>query len=108
MNASGMFGPIKESSLDMLPRKKRDAISDLLIRTAVNNWDRTDGSFIFEMRGETCKATLRDTWNDNQELSVRVEIGKYDLYVSGFFYPSEKKITHTDPRGKRELAEKFL
>src|SRR3546814_9022491 len=28
MNASGMFGPIKESSLEMLSQKKRDAISE--------------------------------------------------------------------------------
>jgi hypothetical protein len=31
-----------------------------------------------------------------------------DLYVSGFYYPSENKITHAEPRGKRELAEKFV
>jgi hypothetical protein len=108
MNASGMFGPIKESSLDMLSQKKRNAISETLIRTAVNNWDKTSDAFTFEMRGETCKASLRDTWDDNLELSVRVEIGRYDLHVSGFYYPSENKITHLDPRGKRELAEKFL
>ena len=108
MNASGMFGPIKEASLDMLSQRKRNAISETLIRTAVNNWDKTSDAFAFEMRGETCKALLRDTWDDNVELSVRVEIGSYDLYVSGFYYPSENRITHMDPCGKRELAEKFL
>lgn len=108
MNNSGMFGPIKESSLEMLPQKKRDAISQTLIHTAVKNWDRESKSFNFEMRGEICKASIRDTWNDNYELSVRVEIGKFDLYVSGFYYPKDGKITHVDPTGKRELAEKFL
>jgi hypothetical protein len=108
MNASGMFGPIKESSLDMLSQKKRNAISVTLIRTALSNWDGATDSFTFEMRGETCKASLRDTWGDNYELSVRVQIGSYDLYVSGFYYPGENRITHLDPRGKRELAEKFL
>jgi hypothetical protein len=108
MNASGMFGPIKESSLEMLSQKKRNTISETLIRTAVTNWDRTSDSFTFELRGETCKASLRDTWGDNHELSVRVEIGSHDLYVSGFYYPGDKKITHLDPRGKREVAEKFL
>jgi hypothetical protein len=103
-----MFGPIKESSLDMLSQKKRNSISETLIRTAVNKWDRTSPAFTFEIRGETCKASLRDTWDDNLELSVRVEIGEHDLYVSGFYYPRENKITHTDPRGKRELAERFL
>ena len=108
MNASGMFGPIKESSLEMLSQKKRDAISETLIRTAVTNWDGESASFNFEMRGETCKASLRDTWSDNREISVRVEIGRFDLYVSGFYYPEDRRITHVDPRGKRELAEKFL
>jgi len=42
------------------------------------------------------------------ELSVRVEIGKHDLYVAGFYYPEDDKITHLDPQGKRELAVKFL
>lgn len=107
MNDSGMFGPIKESSLDMLSQKKRNTVSELLIRTAINNWDGKTASFDFEMRGETLNASLRDTWDDNEEISVRVMIGKYDLYVSGFYYPESDKITHVDPRGKRELAEKF-
>lgn len=108
MNESGMFGPIKESSLDMLSQKKRNAIGETLIRTAVTNWDRKAPSFTFELRGETCKASLRDTWEDNEELSVRVEIGKHDLYVSGFYYPARDEITNVDPRGKRQLAERFL
>lgn len=108
MNASGMFGPIKESSLDMLSPRKRDAISETLIRAAVNGWDRTSDTATFELRGEICKASLRDTWGDNLEISVRVEIGSYDLYVSGFYYPKDNKITHLDPRGKRDLAEKFV
>ncbi|AUG51492.1 hypothetical protein [Thalassospira marina] len=108
MNASGMFGPIKEISLEMLSQKKRNAISETLIRTAVMNWDRERASFDFELRGETCKASLKDTWDDNAEISVSVEIGKFDLYVTGFYYPADHKITHLDPRGKRALAEKFL
>ena len=108
MNESGMFGPIKESSLDMLSQKKRNAIGEMLIRAAVSNWDRKEPSFSFELRGENCKASLRDTWEDNEELSVRVEIGRHDLYVTGFYYPGRDKITNVDPRGKRQLAEKFL
>ena len=108
MNESGMFGPIKESSLDMLSQKKRNAIGETLIRTAVTNWDRKVPSFNFELRGETCRASLRDTWDDNEEWSVRVEIGEHDLYVSGFYYPAKDEITNIDPRGKRQLAEKFL
>ena len=108
MNNSGMFGPIKESSLDMLSQKKRNAINENLIRTAIGNWDKENASINFEMRGETCKASLRDTWGDNHEISVRVEIGRYDLYVSGFYYPAEDKVTYVDPIGKRVLAEKFV
>ncbi len=108
MNDSGMFGPIKESSLDMLSQKKRNAIGETLLRTAVKNWDREALSFSFELRGETCRASLRDTWEDNEELSVRVVIGEHDLYVSGFYYPARDEITNIDPRGKRHLAEKFL
>jgi hypothetical protein len=108
MNNSGMFGPILESSLAMLSQKKRDAISETLIRTAVKNWDKHAEKFEFELRGEVCRAALRDTWKDGMEYSVRVDIGKRDLYVSGFYYPDGNKITHLDPQGKRELAEKFL
>ena len=108
MNASGMFGPVLESSLDMLPPKKRDAIARTLLRTAIEAWDRESPSFEFELRGETCKAGIRDTWDDGMELSIRVEIGKHDLYVSGFYYPKDDKITHSDPSGRRDIAEKFL
>ncbi len=108
MNASGMFGPILESSLDMLSQKKRDAISQSLIRTAIDNWDQQSAAFQFEMRGEKCRASIRDTWEDGMELSVRVEIGRHDLYVTGFYYPAERRIEHRDPIGRRQVAEKFL
>lgn len=108
MNNSGMFGPIKESSLAMLSPKKIKTIGDTLIRTAVQNWDRESDAFEFEMRGEICKASLRDTWDDGTEYSVRVEIGNYDLFVSGFYEPKGEKVSFTDPQGRREVAEKFL
>lgn len=108
LNNSGMYGPIKESSLDMLSKKKRDKISDTLIRTAVTNWDKQSNNFNYELRGEICKATIRDTWDDGSELSIRVEIGKYDLFATGFYYAEGDRITYTDPTGKRTLAEKFL
>lgn len=108
LNNSGMFGPIKESSLDMLSEKKRDKISETLIRTAVTNWDKSSKKFDFELRGETCHAEVRDTWDDGEELSIRVKIGDYDLYASGFYYEKEDRTTHTDPTGKQAVAEKFL
>ena len=108
LNNSGMFGPIKETSLDMLSEKKRDKISETLIRTAVTNWDKSSKKFDFELRGETCQAEVRDTWDDGEELSIRVKIGDYDLYASGFYYEKEDRTTHTDPTGKQAVAEKFL
>lgn len=107
-NNSGMFGPIKESSLEMLSKKKRDTICETLIRAAVTSWDKHSEKFDFELRGETCKVNIRDTWGDGHELSVQVVIGDHDLYVSGFFYVREDRPTYTEPLGKRALAEKFL
>lgn len=108
LNNSSMFGPIKETSLDMLSQKKRDNISENLIRAAVTNWDKQNEKFKFEMRGETCQAEIRDTWGDGEELSIRVMIGQDDLRASGFYYEKDDQITHIDPIGKRALAEKFL
>lgn len=108
MNNSGMFGPIKEMSLDMISEKKRNAICETLLMAAVDNWDKSTENFSFELRGEVCKASMKDTWNDDHEWSVRVEIGNYDLFVSGFYYPKDKSLTYTQPRGKKILAEKFI
>ena len=108
LNNSGVFGPIREDWLGMLSKKKRDKISQNLIRAAIKNWDRCSENFEFELRAEICKAAVRDTWNDGCELSIRVEIGKYDLFTSGFYYAQDDTVTHSDPRGKRALAEKFL
>lgn len=108
MNDSGMFGPIKESSLAMLSAKSRGAICENLIRTAVSCWDKTSETFEFELRGEKCKASVRDTWSDGEELSVSVYVGDQDLRVSGHFYPKDKKITHVQPTGKKRVAIKFV
>ena len=108
MNNSGVFGPIKESSLEMLSEKKRQTISETLVRTAVKNWNKSDEQFEFELRDETCQAEVRDTFNDGDELSVRVSIGDDDLYASGFYIAKEDRVEVLDPKGKKALAEKFL
>jgi hypothetical protein len=56
----------------MLSQKKHDTISGTLIRTAVKNWDEVSESYTFEMHGETCKASLRDTLSDEEEFSESV------------------------------------
>ncbi len=108
LNNSGMYGPIKEWSLDMLSEKKRKIIAETLLRAAINNRKSDECSFEFELRGETCKAEIRDTWRDGEELSIRVSIGNHDLYVTGFFYPGKNILQSSDPNGKRAIAEKFL
>lgn len=108
LNASGMYGPIKEWSLDMLSKKKREKISETLIHSALNINKGQEEEFEFELHGEICKAKVRDTWGDKTELSVRVEIGDYDLLVTGFYYPEKDILEPSDPKGKRALAEKFL
>jgi len=108
LNNSGLFGPIREMSLEMLSKKKRDRINETLLRAALSDWDKKSENFTFELRGEVCKATMRDTWDDGYEISIRVEIGKYDLFSRGYYYVKDDRITYTDPTGKRALAEKFL
>lgn len=108
LNASGMFGPILEDSLAMLSAKKLDDINETIIRAALNNWDRQCDGFEFELRGETCKAALRDTFGDGTELSVSVRIGVNDLNITGFYDVDRDKLTHLPPRGKRAIAEKFI
>jgi hypothetical protein len=88
-----MFGPVKETSLDMLSHKKRDAISETLIRSAVADWEKKKReSFTFEIRGETCQASVRDTWDDKHELSLRVQIREFDLYITCFYYPEDARL----------------
>lgn len=107
LNDSGMFGPIKEWSLDMLPEKKRNTIGDTLISAAVLNWDKSSEKFEFELRGENCEACVRDTWDDGTELSVRVTIGDHNLHVSGFYYPKGERVEVGTTVGKKALALKF-
>lgn len=108
LNNSGMYGPVKEWSLDMLSKKKRDLIGETLLRTALKKYDKGSEKFTFELNGELCKASVRDTWNDGYELSINVVIGGSDLVVSGFYYPEQKILQSLDPKGKQALAEKFL
>lgn len=108
LNASGMYGPIKEWSLDMLSKKKRDKIGETLLHAALKGHKGQEGEFEFELHGEVCKAQVRDTWNDKTELSIRVEIGSSDLIVTGYYYPEKDILESSEPKGKRALAEKFL
>jgi hypothetical protein len=93
----------------MLSKKKRDTISKNILQPALDKWDESDENYEFELRGEICKASVRDTWNDGEELSIRVEIGNLDLIVGGFYYKKEvNQFEFQEPKGKRDLAEKFL
>ncbi len=107
MNNSGVFGPVVESSLDMLSAGKRAAICENLIRSAIFHWNKKDKDVVFEFRGYICKATMRDTWKDGHEISADIEVGNDELHVSGFYYPENDYLTYQDPQGKRLVAEKF-
>ena len=108
LNNSGMYGPVKEWSLDMLSKKKRDLIGETLLRTALKQYKMGGEKFTFELNGELRKASVWDTWNDGHELSVNVMIGASQLVVSGFYYPEQDLLQSSDPKGKQALAEKFL
>jgi hypothetical protein len=108
LNASGMYGPIKEWSLEMFSQKKREKISETLLKAALANYKKQDGEFEFELHGETCKSQVRDTWGDGTEFSIRVDIGNYDLSVTGYYYPEKDNLEASDPKGKKAIAEKFL
>lgn len=108
LNNSGMYGPVKEWSLDMLSKKKREQIGRTLLRTALKQYQKGRETFTFELNGEHCKASVRDTWDDGDELSVNVMIGASELVVSGFYYPDKDLLQILDPKGKQALAEKFL
>ena len=108
MNNSGMYGPIKEWSLNMLSKKKRDTIAKTLIMTAIANYRDARKKFDFELCGEAIKAEVRDTWDDGTELRVVVVIGDSDLVVTGCYYPENGVLETSSPKGKRSIAEKFL
>jgi hypothetical protein len=107
LNESGVFGPILESSLDMLPKSKRDRIGRNVIEAALSSWDGESESTSFDLRGESCIARIRDTFGDGDELSIRVNVGNDDLFVSGFHYPKSGRMDLRDPTGRRQVAEKF-
>ncbi|WP_323912273.1 hypothetical protein [Aeromonas caviae] len=108
LNNSGMYGPVKEWSLEMLSKKKREKIGETLLRTALKQYKRGRETFTFELNGELCTAFVRDTWDDGNELSVKVTIGESDLVVSGYYDPEKDLLQSSEPRGKQALAEKFL
>ncbi len=110
-NNSGIFGQINESSLSMLSLEKRNKICETLIYAAVANWNGSDETFTFELRGETCEGHVFKYEDVNlKELRVEVGIGQNDLYVSGHHVTEKDRIyiLHGTPKGKRAVAVKFL
>lgn len=72
------------------------------------DWKNNTEEFEFELRGETCKAAIHDTWNDGHELSVRLTIEDDDLVATGFYYAEKDLLQVIDLNSKRHLAQKFL
>lgn len=112
LNNSGVFGPLIEWSLDMLPKKKQNKICQTLMQTAFTKFqlDKQAYEFEFELNGETCTVEINDAFNDGSELSIQIYIGDKDepsLRVSGFYYSNKGTFEPIDLKGKRAIAEKF-
>ena len=108
LNDSGIYGPIKECSLEMFSEEKRRTISETLIRAALVNSQNKSGNFDFKLRGEWCRAEIYDQRIGIGELSVRVKIGDFDLYTSAFYYLDKDQLEVTELRGRESTAEKFV
>lgn len=108
LNNSGIYGPIKEWSLEMLSHRKRELIYKNLIFTAVDNYNaRKEENFTFELRGETCNTNVRHNIED-KELYIEIEIGDSDLFVKGYYELQTQSLNCIQLNGKRSVAEKFL
>jgi hypothetical protein len=108
LNDSGMFGPIYEYSLGMMPERQRDKIGQILVRTAIKVSGCTAGEFEFQLAGQSCVAKIKDTWDDGDEFMMKVKVGENDLNVTGFHYPSTNKFQSTEPTGKQKVAKIIL
>ncbi len=109
LNASGIYGPIRELSLDMLSKTKLKRIENNLLNAALNHYDKENGKFTFWLQDEECHVELQDHVND---IYIRVLIGTLDdigLRVSGYCYPGKKGFEVTgNVVGKKSIAEKFI
>lgn len=112
LNSSGVYGPIRESSLDMLSKRKQHEIAINILHAAMKNYDHENGVFEFNSQNEVCHVVITDTWSDGYELSIRVRIGDADnagLNVKGYYYPNTKTYEVSgNIIGKQSIAEKFL
>jgi hypothetical protein len=108
LNDSGMFGPIYEYSLDMMPERQRDKIGQILVRTAIKVSGCTAGEFEFQLAGQSCVAKIKDTWDDGHEFMMNVKVGENDLNITGFHYPETNKFQSTEPTGKQKVAKIIL
>lgn len=115
INASGMLGPVYRS-VDVLSKMHRDAACLKLLKRALAEWEHQvvdDGhgpwEFAFTKHGETCRAQVRDTFKDETEFSISVDVGDGILHASGWYYPAEEnRIQAGTLMGKRDKAHKFL
>lgn len=107
LNNSGIFGPLWESNLDMIPKSQRDLIAKNLIWAAIKSWSDNKGEFNFHFRDEICWARISDAFGDGAEYNIKVIVGDNELSVNGFYDVKKEKISWTEPVGKQKLAKKF-
>jgi hypothetical protein len=108
MNYSGMYGPIKEESLEMFSADERKSISETLVIAAYNAWSGLEGHFNFMFRGEYCHAEIRELDESIDDFSISVRIANSALKAAGRYYQDTETWVVGEPTGQRKLAEKFL
>ena len=109
LNPSGIYGPIRELSLDMLSKTKLKSIENNLLNAALNNYDLEKEKFDFRLKDEICHVELQDF---GHEIYIRVLIGTPNdigLRVSGYCHPGNKGFQiSSNVVGKKSIAEKFI
>ena len=108
MNYSGMYGPIKEESLEMFSADERKSISETLVIAAYNAWSGLEGHFNFMFRGEYCHAEIRELDESIDDFSITVRIANSALKAAGRYYQDTETWVVGEPIGQQKLAEKFL
>ena len=110
LNASGIYGPIREESLDMIPHFEQLAICERIVLAAIKEYEQIglDKAFEFEMRGETCEAIVTGEFDCNEQLTVSVKIGDHDMRLTALYYVEDRTYELCTLTGKQLIAEKFI
>ncbi|WIY24537.1 hypothetical protein [Parasedimentitalea psychrophila] len=117
-NDSGMFGPVREWSLDMLSERKQDQIRNTMFEAAIKASGGKSGTFKFQLVGQSCQAKIRDVDGDGSFITVAVSMNRVDrpdgsfqtdLMVDGVYKPENHEYPSSGtPLGKLAFAKMVL